>query len=530
MIFSRVFCANSSRKCGILTIKGNGKMKTYLREFWDKCKESAVSILPFFVIILALYLIFLPFNIFAMLSILVATLLMIIGMSMFSVGVDMSTMKMGGYVGSHLSGSRKLSFMTILSFLLGFLVTIAEPDLMVLAEQVPGISSKWIILITVSLGTGIFLLLSTLRTIFRWSLKTILIISYMVALILSIFAPSSFLPLAFDSIGVTTGAVSVPFIMAFGLGICAVRSGKNNQEDGFGLIALASIGPVIAILIVSLFLPGGGTTNTESVSAITSASAWGSSVGSSVVSYLWEVFIVIIPIFIFFLIYNFIYLKLPKMHIFRIFFGLIYCYVGLVLFLTGVSSGYLPMADLLGSTIAQGNTKWLLIPLGLVLGFFLVFAEPAVHVLNKQVEDITEGVIRRKTMLIGMSIGVAIAMFIVVIRAIFAIDFLYIITPLVVLLVVLSVYAPNLFVGIAFDSGGAAAGSISASFVLPFILGVCKSAGADLMLYGFGTIAIISILPTIVIEIMGIRYQYILNKSKPKKRKVVTDVTIIDFD
>ena len=506
-------------------------MKGYFKEFWDKCKESAVSIMPFFVIIVALYLIFLPFNIFALLSILVATLLMIIGMSMFNVGVDMSTMKMGGYVGSHLSGSRKLSFMTILSFILGFLVTIAEPDLMVLAEQVPGISSKWIILITVSLGTGLFLLLSTLRTIFRWSLKTILIISYMMALILSIFAPSNFLPLSFDSIGVTTGAVSVPFIMAFGLGICAVRSGKNNQDDGFGLIALASIGPVIAILIVSLFIGGGSAGGaSESVEMISTASGWASTVSGSILSYLWEVFIVIIPIFAFFLIYNFIYLKLPKTSILRIFFGLIYCYVGLVLFLTGVASGYLPMADLLGYTIAQAGTKWVLVPLGVLMGFFLVFAEPAVHVLNKQVEDITGGVIKKRTMLIGISIGVAIAMLLVVIRALFKIEFIYIISPLVVALVILSMYAPNLFVGIAFDSGGAAAGSISASFVLPLVIGICKAAGIDSMLYGFGTIAIISILPTIVIEIMGIRYQYIVNKSKPKRRKIVSDITIIDFD
>lgn len=505
-------------------------MKAYLKEFLGKCRESAVSILPFFGIILILYLIFLPFNIWAVLSIVVATALMIMGMSMFSVGVDMSTMKMGGYVGSHLSKSRRLSLMAILSFLLGFLVTIAEPDLMVLAEQVPGISSKWVILITVSLGTGIFLLLSTLRTIFRLSIKTILISSYMVALFLCIFAPSNFLPLSFDAIGVTTGAVSVPFIMAFGLGICAVRSGKNNQEDGFGLIALASIGPVIAILLVSLFIRTDGTITTEAVETIKTASGWSTTLFGGMFTYLKEVFIVIIPIFLFFLVYNFIFLKLPKSHIIRIAIGLIYCYLGLVLFLGGVASGYLPNADLLGYTIASSDYKWVIIPIGLVIGFFLIFAEPAVHVLNKQVEDITGGVIKKKTMLIGISIGVAIAMLLVILRAILGIDFLVIIAPLTVLLVALCLYAPNLFVGIAFDSGGAAAGSLSASFVLPFIVGVCKALNYDVMTYAFGTIGIISIIPTIVIEIMGIRYQYILNKSKPKTRKVASDITIIDFD
>lgn len=505
-------------------------MKVYLKEFMSKCRESAVSVLPFFGIILILYLIFLPFNIWALMSIMVATLLMILGMAMFSVGVDMSTMKMGGYVGSNLSKSRKLSLMAILSFILGFMVTIAEPDLMVLAEQVPGISSKWIVLITVSLGTGIFLLLATIRIIFRMSIRTILIISYAVALVLCLFAPNNFLPLSYDSIGVTTGAVSVPFIMSFGLGICAVRSGKNNQEDGFGLVALASIGPVIAMLIVSMFIKTNDSITSEVVSTISSASAWGGAIGSSVLSYLKEVIIVIIPIFIFFLIYNFMFLKLPKNHLIRIGIGLLYCYIGLVIFLTGVNSGYLPMADLLGTTIAEGEYKWILIPIALVIGFFLVFAEPAVHVLNEEVEEITGGVIRKKTMMIGISIGVSIAMLLVVIRAIFGFDFIYLIAPLTIAMILLNLYTPNLFAGIAFDSGGAAAGSLTASFVLPFILGICKAVGNDVMLFGFGSIATIAILPTIVVQIMGVRYQFVVNRARQSKRVPANDITIIDFD
>lgn len=506
-------------------------MKGYLRDLMSKVKESAISVVPFFAIILVLYLVFLPFNIWAFLGIIIATMFMIFGMALFNIGVDMSTMKMGGYVGSHLSKSRRFTFMIVLSFVLGFIVTIAEPDLMVLAEQVPGISSKWVILITVSCGTGIFLILSTVRTIFRLSIRTMLIISYLVALILCIFAPVNFLPLAFDTMGVTTGAVSVPFIMAFGLGICAVRSGKNNQDDGFGLIALASIGPVIAILIVSLFIRGDASTTTTVTNLATSLGELGGSIGSAILSYLKEVFIVIIPVFAFFLIYNHMFLKLPKMTLMRIFVGLMYTYLGLVIFLCGVSVGYLPTADILGKTIASPNTKWLLIPLALIIGFFLVFAEPAVHVLNKQVEDITEGVISKKTMLIGMSIGVAIAMLIIVFRALFAIDFMYIATPLVLIMVILSIFTPDLFEGIAFDSGGVAAGSLTASFVLPFIVGVCSSLRLDSMLYGFGSIAIVAILPTIVIQIMGIRYQIYLNKSKKSTKKArKSDIVIIDFE
>lgn len=502
----------------------------YFKEFGEKIKESAISVLPFFLIITSLYLVFLPFNIWTFGGLLIATLFMIIGMSLFNVGVDMSTMKMGGYVGSHLSSSRKFSFLLILSFMLGFIVTIAEPDLMVLAEQVPGIDSKWIILITVSAGTGIFLLLSTIRTLFRWKINTILAISYALALILSVFAPINFLPLSFDTIGVTTGAVSVPFIMSFGLGICAVRSGKNNQDDGFGLIALASIGPVLAILIVSLFIKGGGSIANDTAQMVTTAGQMGGALLNNCLSYLKEVFIVIIPIFLFFLIYNFKYLKLPKSNLLRIFVGLIYTYIGLVVFLTGVASGYLPTADVLGFTIASTDIKWVLVPISLVIGFFLVFAEPAVHVLNKQVEDITEGVIRKKTMLIGISIGVAVAMLLIIFRALFNIPFMVIATPISIALIILSKFTPQLFEGIAFDSGGAAAGSLTASFVLPFIIGVCKALNLDTMLYAFGTVGIVSLIPTMVIQIMGIRYQYIMNKTKKKAKKSTHSVTIIDFE
>lgn len=506
-------------------------MKGYFREFNDKVKESAVSVLPFFLIILTLYFIFLPFNLWSLLGILIATLFMIFGMALFNIGVDMSTMKMGGYVGSHLSKSRRFSFLIILSFILGFIVTIAEPDLMVLAEQFPGFDSKWVILITVSCGTGIFLVLSTVRTLFRWSIRTILMISYGIALLLCVFSPLQFLPLSFDTIGVTTGAVSVPFIMSFGLGICAVRSGKNNQEDGFGLIALASIGPVIAVLIMSLFVPnGGGVIQETAVELSTTSTHLFSTLLNNMLSYLGEVFVVIIPIFLFFLIYNFKYLRLPKSSLLRIFIGLLYTYIGLVVFLIGVSSGYLPTAEILGSTIALPNTKWWLIPISLVIGCCLVFAEPAVHVLNKQVEDITEGIIKRKTMLVGMSIGVALSMLIIIFRSLFNIDFLYIIVPLVVVLIVLSIFTPNLFEGIAFDSGGAAAGSLTASFVLPFVVGVCKQLGLDTMLYAFGSIGIVSILPAIIIQIMGIRYNYIVNKAKRKRRKSSHEINIIDFD
>lgn len=505
-------------------------MKSYFKEYWEKVKESAKSILPFFAIIVGLYLIFMKFNTWAFLSLIIATLFMILGMALFSVGVDMSTMKMGGYVGSNMSKSRKISFMIIYSFVLGFIVTIAEPDLMVLAEQVPGISSKWVILLTVSAGTGIFLALSTLKTLFKWNIKWILVGCYVGLLALACLCHANFVPLAFDCEGITTGPVSVPFIMAFGLGICSVRTDKNSQNDGFGLIALASVGPALAVFIVSMFLSSTASTTSEVVSTVTSASQMGESIGLEILSYMKEVMIVILPIFVFFLIYNYMYLKLPKQALARIFIGLLYTYIGLVLFLTGVSTGYLPTANELGGAIASSNVWWVIIPLGLVIGFFLVFAEPAVHVLNKQVEDITGGIIKQKTMQISISIGVAIAVFLSVLRAVFAISFLWFLIPLVLVIIVLSIIAPTLFVSIGFDSGGTAAGALSCSFVLPFVVGIANSFGHNTMLYAFGTIGFIALTPVVVIEIMGIRYNYVKNKSNKTIAKPKSKVVIYEFE
>jgi len=517
-------------KINIYTNK-RAKMKDYFKDFGDKCKESARSILPFFAIIFILYLMFMQFNIWACLSIVIATVIMIIGMALFSVGVDMSTMKMGGYVGSHLSKSRKISFMLVLSFILGFIVTIAEPDLMVLAEQFTGVSSKWIILITVSAGTGIFLVLSTLRTLFRWNIKTILIISYAILFVLQLICNRGFVPLAYDCMGVTTGPISVPFIMSFGLGICAVRSGKNNQEDGFGLSALASTGPTIAVMLLSLFVGGNnGASNDAIINTVQTASEMGNRFGMGMISYLKEVFIVIIPIFLFFIIYNLIYLKLPKISILRIFIGLIYTYMGLVVFLCGVNAGYLSTANNLGFAMASSEYWWSIIPISLIIGCCLIFAEPAVHVLIKQVEDITEGVIRKKTILVSISIGVAIAVCMAVIRSLFAIDILWFIIPLIIIIIILSIFSPNLFASVAFDAGGIAAGSLSCSFVLPFIIGVCNNLAIDSMLYAFGTIGIISLMPIVVIEIMGIRYSIAKAKERRKERKSrVSTVVIYDF-
>lgn len=505
-------------------------MKSYFKEYWEKVKESAKSILPFFAIIVGLYLIFMKFNTWAFLSLIIATLFMILGMALFSVGVDMSTMKMGGYVGSNMSKSRKISFMIIYSFVLGFIVTIAEPDLMVLAEQVPGISSKWVILLTVSAGTGIFLALSTLKTLFKWNIKWILVGCYVGLLALACLCHANFVPLAFDCEGITTGPVSVPFIMAFGLGICSVRTDKNSQNDGFGLIALASVGPALAVFIVSMFLSSTASTTSEVVSTVTSASQMGESIGLEILSYMKEVMIVILPIFVFFLIYNYMYLKLPKQALARIFIGLLYTYIGLVLFLTGVSTGYLPTANELGGAIASSDVWWVIIPLGLVIGFFLVFAEPAVHVLNKQVEDITGGIIKKKTMQISISIGVAIAVFLSVLRAVFAINFLWFLIPLVLVIIVLSIIAPTLFVSIGFDSGGTAAGALSCSFVLPFVVGIANSFGHSTMLYAFGTIGFIALTPVVVIEIMGIRYNYVKNKSNKTIAKPKSKVVIYEFE
>lgn len=501
------------------------------KEFLAKFKESVLSILPISVIVIILTLIFVRGSGISVLSFAICSVFLMVGICLFTIGSDMSLMKMGGYIGSHLSKTKKTGLMITCAFLIGTIVTIAEPDLMVLASQVPSIN-KWIFLITVSVGVGIFLILSVIRILLKIKIKYILAVCYGLIAILMFFVPSNFLPICFDASGVTTGPISVPFIMAFGLGIVAVRSGESNENDGFGLLAICSVGPIIAIMIISAFLKGGSSEiTTASFEVFGSFSEFGARLGVSLLESLKDVAIVLLPIIVFFLIYNFGALKYPLVTLLRLGVGIIYTYVGIVLFFTGVNAGYLPLAYILSTAITTSNVWWILIPISIIVGLVIVVAEPAVHVLNKQVEDLSSGVISRKKMLISMSLGVSVSVLLSVLKILFKINIIYFIFPLLVACIILAFFIPDHITAIAFDSGGVSAGSIAGSFILPFMQGICTSKGLDIMTYGFGSIGLIVLTPILVVEIMGLKITISQNKlAKIGKKSDRKKVTVIEFD
>lgn len=502
------------------------------KEFLAKLKEAMFSILPITVIVIVLALIFVPNVKYSVISFGICSVLLMFGICLFSIGSEMSLMKMGGYIGSHLSKTRKVVLMLVCAFLIGMVVTIAEPDLMVLANQIPGMN-KWVFLITVSVGVGIFLLLAVLRILFKIKIRYIIAVCYGIIAILMFFTPANFLPICFDASGVTTGPISVPFIMAFGLGIVAVRSGESNENDGFGLLAICSIGPIISVMLISAFMNGKIDANASAEVTYTvfeSFGQFGNSLLSAFMESLKDVAIVLLPVVLFFLIYNFTALKYNMTILLRLFVGIIYTYVGVVLFFTGVNAGYLPLGSILAVCISNSSVWWILIPISIIIGLVIVIAEPAVHVLNKQVEELSSGVISRKKMLVAMSIGVSISVLLSTLKVLFQIDMIWFCLPLVVVAIVLTFFIPNHITAIAFDSGGVSAGSIAGSFILPFMQGICSSMGYDLMRYGFGSVGLIVLTPILIVEIMGIKLA--INQKKLAKYNASLDhknLTVIEF-
>lgn len=498
----------------------------------SKLKESAISVCPIAIVVLILALTIAPLSGYDIIKFIVSTILLIFGMALFGIGADTAMFTIGTSIGGNLSKSRRFFMLLILALLLGFIITLAEPDLSVLAGQVISIN-KWLFIAVVSLGVGLFLAMAVLRIIFQVKLRTLLIISYAIVFLLMIFTPSGYLPVSIDSGAVTTGPISVPFIMAFGMGISAVRSGKADENDSFGIIALTSVGPLITTQLLCIIVGN----NIEAVNTVITQSSTGTFLtmvtefGSKLWLNLEEILLVLLPIVIFFFIYNAIFLKYPKTQIFKIIIGLLYAYFGIVMFLTGVLTGFLPAASIIGYNLASGKYSWLLIPIAALIGMLIVMAEPAVHVLNKKVEDITHGIISKKVMMVSISIGVSLSLVIALLRVIFEIPFIWLILPLYVVTLICSSLCTPIFNAIAFDSGGVASGTMATSFILPFVMGICEAKGLNIMSGAFGTIAFIACLPILTISILGLIYKIISNYQKQKEKpKTKAPIVIVEFD
>jgi len=504
-----------------------------LQHLYGAAKESLQSVLPIAAIVLLLSITLAPMGAGVLVLFVFGTILLIGGMSLFAIGSGMSMEPLGEGIGKLVNRTKKLPLPLIVCFALGVIITIAEPDLTVLAEQVPSIPNM-VLILCVAVGVGLFLSLAFLRVRKHIPLSKLLLIFYGIVFAVSIFAPEDFIPTAFDSGGVTTGPITVPFIMALGTGMAALSSSKDSGENSFGMVALCSIGPILSVLLLSIFYdPAPETTPAVIPDIFTTFDAF-AEFFHAVPHYMEEVMVAFLPIVAMFVIFQIISRRYTLHQIARISVGLIYTYIGLVMFLTGANVGFMPAGRLIGAEIAGSEFNWLLIPIGMVMGFFVVSAEPAVFTLKRQVVEVTNGAISEKAVGYALSIGVACSVGIAMLRVLTGISVMPFLVVGYVISLAISFFVPHIYTGIAFDSGGVASGPMTTTFMLPFAVGACEMLGGNIMTDAFGIVAMIAMTPLITIQILGLsgslRHKRMLKRAHDEFSQVTDDIVYFDFD
>ncbi len=500
----------------------------------SKLSESLGSIMPIAVIVLLLTVTIVPMDPEIFLLFLFGVVCLIFGLSLFTMGAEMSMQTIGSKIGSTLAKSGKIWLITLVSFLIGIFVTISEPDLQILAERVAKISGnadmKMILTLAISVGVGIFLVIGMLRILFKINLGLLLIGFYIITFVLCIFFVSpDFWSLAFDSGGVTTGPMTVPFIMAIGAGVASMRSSGDGHDDAFGLVSLCSVGPIIAVMVLGIcFSIEGGTYVPAPLPEMTETRLLMLHYLEGFAAHAEEIAVALLPIVVFALLFQLLTRAFTVRKLLRIGMGVIYTFVGLVIFLTGANEGFLPMGEELGNSMAlMGGMNWILIPIGMLLGYFIVNAEPAVYVLNKQVEQITAGAISAGTMRLSLSIGVSAALGLSMLRILCGFNILWVLIPGYIIALGLTFFVPKFFVGIAFDSGGVASGAMMSAFVLPLATGACLALGENVMTQAFGCVAFVALTPIISIEVCGLIYN--LKSRHAVNRFIAEQEYFIDY-
>lgn len=505
-----------------------------LRALWNKIRESAMSVFPITLIVLLLG--FTPLVSFTMqetVAFLIAAAALILGMALFNLGADMAMTPMGEQVGSGLSKSRNLWLLLIVCFLLGAFVTIAEPDVSVLAAQVSSMIDSKILILAVGAGVGVFLVLAVLRIVARTSLSMMLLYFYFflfaLAALVLVGGKADFLPVAFDSGGVTTGPITVPFIMALGVGVAVTLGGKAG-ENSFGLVALCSVGPILAVLILGITTKGAPVYTPADYSL---ESHLGAAFGKTILHVAQEVGISLGLIVLFFLILQAAFLRLPRRKLYQMAIGIVYTFLGLVIFLSAATIGFMPIGYQIGSQLAASRSAWLPF-LGFLLGMVVVLAEPAIHVLNRQVEGVTNGGVSKRSMLIALSVGVGLSIGLSMLRILLGFNLLFYLIPGFLISLGLSFFVPKLYTAIAFDSGGVASGPLTSTFILPFAIGAGAALNGteSIMSDAFGIVAMVAMTPLITIQVLGFRA--VLSKRMREKRamrKILSadDEQIINF-
>ena len=489
----------------------------------EKIRESLSAVLPITGIVLMLSIFVIPMELGSVVMFLTGALMLIVGMGFFQLGAEMAMTPLGEGVGVQISKMKKLLTVLLTGFLMGVIITVSEPDLQVLAGQVPSVPNM-VLIMTVAVGVGLFLALAIVRIRYKISLSMLLIVCYLALILVSAFVPKEFLAVAFDSGGVTTGPMTVPFIMAMGVGLASVRSDKNAANDSFGLVALSSVGPILAVLILGCFFkPTEAAYTLTDVATVVTTQDVARMFAQGLPLYAREVLLSLVPILWVFLIFQWLTHRYHGLQIKRIIVGFGYTYIGLVLFLCGANVGFAPVGAYLGKELAGLSLRWILVPIGALIGYYIVKAEPAIQVLNHQVEAVTNGAISVKMMNRCMQIGVAASVGLAMLRVLTGISIQWFVIPGYIIALVLSRMVPDIFIGIAFDSGGVASGPMTSTFLLPLSIGVCEALGGNLMTDAFGVVALVALTPLIAIQLMGLVY-----KLKTAKRTQTVPAAIAD--
>ena len=490
------------------------------KKIYNALKESFNTIYPVIFIVFLLNII-LKLDFLDLMAFLISAIIIVIGITLFSFGVNISLIPIGKEIGESLVKSKKMSLILIISFFLGFVVTIAEPDLILLAGQLTNIPNLLFIII-VSIGVGIFLMISTYRIFHKQNFNTTIVIFYSLILLLVFFVSKEFIPISFDAAGATTGTISVPFIISFGLGLISTRNDLKSKEDSFGMVGICSIGPIVTVLIMGLFynLESSYTININENSNLFSIFTTG------ILKYAKEILITILPIIAVLIIYQLINKKYQKKELKKIFLGIAIIFLGLTFFLLGANVGFLKIAYVIGNSLVLSKYNYLLLPLGAIIGYFIIQSEPSVKVLTEQIEEITGGSISRKIMTICLSIGVSLAVLLSLTRVITGISILWFLIPGYFISILLSYFIPKIFTTIAFDSGGAASGAMTTCFLLPLAIGATNALNGNIITDAFGMVALVAMAPLITIQLLGLIYKI------QKQRSIATitiDETIINY-
>ena len=493
-------------KAGLLRTQFSYQNTVVREKMKEKTKESVSAVVPIMLIVLLLGFTIAPLSPSILVEFIVGAVLVIIGMVFFSLGAELSMTPMGERVGGSMLRTKKLWMIVAIGFILGVIITISEPDLQVLAGQVAAVPNM-VLILSVAVGVGVFLVAALLRILYGIPLAPLLLVFYAIVFALAMFVPKGFLAVAFDSGGVTTGPMTVPFIMALGVGISSIRNDKHAGNDSFGLVSLCSIGPILAVLILGMVYSTEGNFTTTAITEVSDSVELGKLFLYEIPKYLKEIALSLLPIVVFFGVFQIFAPKMNKKSLMKICVGLVYTYIGLVLFLTGAKVGFIPAGNYLGSVLASLSFRWIIVPTGMIIGYFIVKAEPAVYVLMHQVEELTSGSISGKSMQISLSVGVAVSVGLSMIRVLTGISILYFLIPGYGIALILTLFVPKIFTAIAFDSGGVASGPMTATFLLPLAQGACLAVGGNIVTDAFGVVAMVAMTPLITLQILGVIYR-----------------------